>query len=334
MRDNETSNGQCMSDAQDSDHPASTRPIPSAAREILVPSFVPLLLSGLLIVASSLKAWDSISGGLLFNGAVNPNLARLTIAFEFIVGVAGILVTNRAWPMMAMACLFAILLGVAGIEMIRGTDVCGCLGSVPAKPVHMVAVDTCALLALTLGIRKRMKRAKACPSTITSYKMVMLISAIGLGITFVVWPAGLNQETTPDDLFVDSRTYAILEPQRWLGHKFPLANHIDIGATVAEGDWRIVLYRPGCKDCQELIQGLSGQNSESRKSMGRLALIAVPPDVAAGNVVPPALELPDVVAGHLDSSRSWFVRTPCELFLRDGVVVTKPLGVSSIVERH
>ena len=122
------------------------------------------------------------------------------------------------------------------------------------------------------------------------------------------------------DIFGDSQ-FVVLEPEKWIGQRFPLLKYIDISDQLTEGQWIVVLYRHDCPHCRELLaefERLSGGWALDPLAP-RVALIEMAPyedgdESIVSRGVPPVL-------GHLKDTRAWFGATPIRLLLKEGVVI-------------
>jgi hypothetical protein len=117
-----------------------------------------------------------------------------------------------------------------------------------------------------------------------------------------------------DGLLASAGNLVILEPEKWVGRPLPIADVIDL--DLSQGDWTVLLHRHDCPDCQEAVP-----RYEKLAQLQPVALIEVPPygDFHASTN--------DAARhGRLKSDREWFVQTPVELRLQDGVVLAVKNG--------
>jgi hypothetical protein len=118
------------------------------------------------------------------------------------------------------------------------------------------------------------------------------------------------------DITGDGKT-VVLDPERWLGKRFPLLPFIDIGGRLEKGDWLVILYRHDCPRCRAALRELSRIAREAHAS--RVALIEMPPHANAED----AVDCPGVTfaRGALRDTVDWFVETPVVLRTKNGFVV-------------
>jgi hypothetical protein len=106
----------------------------------------------------------------------------------------------------------------------------------------------------------------------------------------------------------------ILEPKQWIGKPLPIADAIDL--DLAQGEWIVLLHRHDCPDCQAAVP-----RYERLALQQRVALVEVPPYEELHASTTGAAH-----RGRLSSDREWFVQTPAELRLQDGVVLAVKSG--------
>ena len=121
------------------------------------------------------------------------------------------------------------------------------------------------------------------------------------------------------DIIGDGKV-VVLEPEKWIGKRFPLLDCIDIGDKLKSGKWLVLLYHHDCPKCLKVIPRYEGQARESSNAPAapRVALIQIPPFGT-----PEPLPLPSdtsCVLGQLSDKKEWFVETPAVLLLRSGMV--------------
>ena len=153
-------------------------------------------------------------------------------------------------------------------------------------------------------------------------QVIVLFLVIGI-------PAGVVMATyqpavvRPDGLIEGDSSFVVLEPDKWVGHQFPLIPYIDDGERFNTGNWLVVLYHHDCPKCREVMtryEPLSGK-------LGPVAFVEFPP---YGDI-PPASS--GCEAFRVDNIRDWFVQTPFELLLKDGAVQSASTSWTGCVSR-
>jgi hypothetical protein len=123
--------------------------------------------------------------------------------------------------------------------------------------------------------------------------------------------AGAAGISTEDDKWLDASPVVLIEPENWLGLRWPLLRYIDIGEQLAQGTWNVVLYHPNCAECREVIKELTTKGVGEQP---RLALIEVPPHQST------LTSGPRWTHGRLTTEKQWVLTPPVQFALRDGIV--------------
>ena len=120
----------------------------------------------------------------------------------------------------------------------------------------------------------------------------------------------------------DADGLIVLEPETCIGKPFPLTSHLSPEVLIQEGRWTILIHHHDCPHCQEAVP-----QYERLAAMGndrRIVLVETPPYG----------ELASTVGGtqqtRLSDDREWFVQTPVEIQVDDGVVVSASLDLPAI----
>ncbi len=125
----------------------------------------------------------------------------------------------------------------------------------------------------------------------------------------------------------------VLEPEKWVGKRLPVLNYIDIGEQLATGQWTVVFYHSGCTDCQAVLRDYK-RRARTETFISRIALVEVPPygDYSEGSDLPG----PTFISGRLSEAKEWFVKTPLQVKLTDGVVSwqSEQEGNTLVVEKR
>jgi hypothetical protein len=118
----------------------------------------------------------------------------------------------------------------------------------------------------------------------------------------------------------------ILEPEKWIGHPFPLAEHLNPAIDVSTGRWIVVLHQHDCPKCQEAAPkyALLAENLPRTEDAPRVMLVEVSSHTAGHG------EGAAYYSAKLTDEREWFVETPVEILLKDGAVEDVSTGLPSI----
>lgn len=105
----------------------------------------------------------------------------------------------------------------------------------------------------------------------------------------------------------------VLEPEKWIGKRFPLLDYIDIGDKLKEGKWLVLLYHHDCPKCQEALSTL-----QHLARLQQIAVVQMPP-YGVGNGDGCKSKWPAI--GRLGVVREWFAETPILVSIDNGLVV-------------
>jgi len=222
------------------------------------------------------------------------------------------------WTWLASTVLFSAFGCVSLWKALGGEATCGCFGSLEVHPWFTTAMDW-AFVAALIRFRPQSPRPRKFPSA---------YGLLRVGSVVVIWalvggPAGFAMATFQPTTLSDAGSITgeghvvVSEPERWVGMRLPLLNYIDIGEQLVSGEWTVVFYRSGCPDCASLLRDYKRRASEEVFT-SRVALVEVPPygDADDGSDLPG----PNFISGRLSDAREWFIKTPLQVKLADGIV--------------
>jgi Methylamine utilisation protein MauE len=272
--------------------------------------FTRFVVSFVLMASAILKLHE------ISSGARAPPLWLTVLApGEIFLGVwlaSGVYAKHARLVSFVCFTMFAV---AALVKFQQGHSSCGCFGAIRVHPLLTYLFDVTAAAAL------------ACfsPSFTQQKPRVGFLmipaatcAAIVLATVFSGTVVHYAVRATSDEVHV-------LEPTEWLGRRFALLESIDIGPSISDGHWIVVLVQQGCPHCREAIpryEELAEWHSQNRDAT-RIALVEIPP--FSGQ--PPGVA-GKCVWGRLDDTQSWFVSTPTEITLHDGLVTSVMQGAS------
>ena len=285
-------------------------------REAVPGSIVRVFVAGVLLAAAGLKVHqamtDSLGAGWILSGRT---VLVLEIQFEIVLGLWLLSGLHRRLSWATAVGCFGLFACVSFYKGASGASSCGCFGKITVPPWVTLILDVMILFAL-VSCRPQLKR----PATVRFNRLRwagFVAGALGLGPAAAV--AGLfygpARLVEPGQILGDQR-YVVLEIEAWPGKGCPLFDHIDIPESLAEGAWRVVLYRHDCPHCQKEVGGL-GKPSDGNQP-ARTAFIELPPYASSRPDFLPTGE--HLAFGRLSDGRDWIVETPAVLDLRDGIV--------------
>lgn len=250
-------------------------------------------------VASVLQGWP-LAAQLL---AVE---AELMFGIILLCGFLGKLAHCIALVVFALFATFALQSVVAHEES------CGCFGAITIDPRLTLVVDLAALTALGATWPSRAERL--FPARPASSRMIAgaALAAISAGVLLGIAKVGIAP-TQSLNAMVSTGGVVLFEPEAWVGKKLPLLGLLENAQGLADGEWAVLMHHHGCPDC-ERVRPIY----ENRINRGeRVLLIETPPFDGQGREA-----IPKLGYAWLPDDREWFVQTPVEILLDDGLVVS------------
>lgn len=292
-------------------------------------NMIRVVLGLVLLTAAALKGYQLSTEPVAQTGLLSSRWVLIVLVeFELLFGlwlVSG-LHPRSSWAT-AVVC-FGGFACVSLYKAVSGEASCGCFGKVPVNPWYMLLLD---LTAVGLLLWQRPNRERSVV-TEGDRRWCLRPAEVGavwlaLGIPAAVFMGAYRAATIDDhgDFFGNGRV-VILEPKSWVGKRLPLLKYIDIGARISRGRWMVVLYAHGCPHCREEIPKYEQLAVGSGPPGGaRIALVEIPPYDRSGDRLvgrnSPCLR------GRLSDVKEWFVASPVELLLVDGVA-------QRVVQKH
>ena len=271
----------------------------------------------LLLTAAALKGFQLATSPLAPDALLSRPWAAMLVEGELLLAL-WLLVGGHARLAWAVCVgLFASFAGYTLWRLVAGAGSCGCFGAVGVPPAAALSLDLLVLAALACC-----RPAESAPTALWRTALpVGLLVLVGTPAAFAMTayrPAVAEGGAVPDAAVV------LLEPDSGIGQPFPLTGRVDVAADLGTGHWTVVLYRHDCAECIEQIpkHERHADRLDTGGSGARVALIAVPPHVAAADDLPSGTSA--AVLGRLADGPRWFVRTPAVLTLHDGTVVSAP----------
>jgi hypothetical protein len=214
----------------------------------------------------------------------------------------------------ALGC-FSLFACVSLYKALSGAASCGCFGPVRVNPWYTTTLDVALVAALLRWRPNGLSDLKFRQLATRTACVLLAWLSVGLPAAYAM---GSYSDTTLSDAgeVIGDGRIVVLEPETWIGVRFPLLNYVDVGEKLQEGKCLVLLYHPNCPLCRETIRNLRRLSEEA--GTRRVALIEMPPyekPSDAGDCR--GLTLID---GRLRNTREWFVRTPVVLVLEGGVV--------------
>jgi hypothetical protein len=230
---------------------------------------------------------------------------------EIIEDILGAALLFSVWPSrtrVAGIVFFALAFSFAVVEFLHHKSSCGCFGRVPVPPWATASFDALAVAALVVSQPVQVKTSK--PRLI--FAGAILIASVGVCAAMELTRPPVVHLADTDTLGAPG-SLVVLEPEKWIGQPFPIADHIDIASQLAHGRWIVLLVHHDCDHCLAAIARYQSADLGS----ARLAIIEMPPYADADQKLADAPAL----LGRVDTQRDWFASTPVALMLEDGKVI-------------
>jgi hypothetical protein len=218
--------------------------------------------------------------------------------------------------LVSLLCFIAFS-AVTTMKWLSGESSCGCFGVVTVPPIIMGIIDLIIVILLVV-FREPFKTGDFKLSTKVDKKLGFVI-LIWLSLAIPVFLAmnSLQQSSHPtlgiEFTSPDGKRMIQLEPENWVGKKFPLTSRFEQTANyemLLQGTWMIILIHTECQKCLQVISSMEKQNHKN------IAIIEIPSDT----VSPPIKT--DFPYFKLDENNSWYITTPTIIKLSDGICVS------------
>ena len=276
------------------------------------------LVGLLLIVAAILKAVQLVTEpAAVFVHPLGRHFLPVNVGAELTLGV--LVLSGLYWRVLRWFVL-ALFSGFAGYSLyiaLDGETSCGCFGPIQINPWWTFGLDVAVVAGLLISALSDHRETEAehtslerflAPAASPRHHRWIVVAAAIVAITTTLLVRYASQPSAVAGGLVPAGNLVILEPEKWIGQKLPIVDAVD--ADLSQGDWVVLLHRHDCPKCQEEVA-----RYEQRATAGeRVALVEVPP---YGNSGQHGI---NCLYARLQETREWFVQTPVEIRLTNGVV--------------
>lgn len=289
---------------------------PSRVKRTIAYAWLRYGVALVLLLASLLKGYGFLSSpveGETFWGS--RWFLLVVVQFELLLALLLVIDPLPQFTWWLALASFAVFAATATVKAVAGETSCGCFGRVEVSPWYTLILDLTVLTALLVfGPPKYNDRHGRLWTTIATLLLVGIPAGWAIGRAN---PAAISDE---GELLGDG-SLVVLEPETWVGKRFPLMKHVDGGIDLSQGSWLVVLYRHDCSHC---IEVLPRYERAARAGGQQVCLVALPP------YAPPGLDpVPTGTAcarGRLNQDREWFVESPAEIELSNAIVTRAATG--------
>ncbi|MFO7907698.1 MAG: MauE/DoxX family redox-associated membrane protein [Planctomycetota bacterium] len=300
-------------------------------RPVIAYDIVRVCLAGVLLLAAGLKGYQLTTEPILGTGLLDSRWFLIALVeFELLFGLWLLANIRPQWTRRASIGCFAVFAAVSLYQALAGAASCGCFGRVAVNPWYTFVMDGAAVLALLRWQPKRgLSRISDGEGGLVPLPLrgpIVLVIWLLVGVLAVFAMATSQPAVLAESgIIIGDNSVVILEPERWIGKRFPLLPFIEdapgqvqpgerpLQEQLSEGIWVVLLYHHDCPECREAIAGYEqlAASSAADANALRLALIEVPPYDETDSLrrlsnVPCAL-------GRLSDKREWFVETLVEM---------------------
>ncbi len=280
----------------------------------------PLICAAIILVmAGSLKAYQLVTDpalGVLYGSRwIEASVAE----YELLLG-AWLLSGARVTLCRRIAFFTFGAFGIASFYYgISGQATCGCFGSVHVSPWWSFGLDVAIAGLLWFWTPLQLAGQMTMPRTPALARCLVTVNLLGaLIVPVLVLSAPQHAPVVVNGAMTDQGSVLVLEPEKWIGRPFALADDIDIGEQLLSGSWILVLYHHSCSACQEVLPayGRLACFLQNEGHATRVAFIEVPPYSSE------QFSRVSCVHGRLSNAKTWYVTTPTEVSLRNGRVIS------------
>jgi len=285
------------------------------------------IIAAILLIAAGLKAHQLATVPLppvVQNSIFTPLLEFLNERnFQIAVVIGEILFAliliaglAKSWMWLFSLIGFSAFTLISLMKAIGGEGSCGCFGVVTVNPWFTATFDA-VIVGLLLVFREKVDWS--FPPLDKKKVLAVLVVWLTLTAPATYWMLSLKQqphETLGTEFIgADGRITIMLEPDMWIGKRFPLWDRVDdeSRSILETGEWNIVISRKQCDECKRLIERLG--------ITVPLALLEI--DDGLMDFAPPSDHQSMVsVTGSLEIDPNWILLTPFVIQCLDGVCVS------------
>ncbi len=268
------------------------------------------LTAGLLIAASVLKLANRIEPktGSLELTAIGE---MLVVAIE--IGLAFWLMSGlgRRSASIAGMVLFIGFAGYSYFQLRRSAVSCGCFGAVEVSPRAAFQLDLGTSLVLGISAISPGKGGRFGPMRLAT---IALSSFIVAALVLLALRSFTIQSAT--DLR-ETDGIVILQTADWIGRRLPTEGHTEHSRDCRSGVWVLLFTRPGCDDCAREVSRCRRAASDYAKFEAHLTVVQLTP-----SPTDTAKSLGVDLVTSLRPGRTWFMRVPSVVVVRDGIVAS------------
>ncbi|MEX2316623.1 MAG: MauE/DoxX family redox-associated membrane protein [Pirellulales bacterium] len=244
--------------------------------------------------------------------------------------LVGFLLASGRWPRqswLAALSLFTVFATFSLYRGLAGYASCGCFGAVAIRPWWTPAFDL-AIICLLVAWRSPIVGWPRYSST----RAVTMIGAAGYvaiaASTAFYLNATMAAAVLGDGSSLGDQQLVVLDPPAWVGQKLPVAEYFSPSIDLSYGQWLVVFYHHDCPRCVDALRRYETLGAEGLHAGASNVLFVEMPPYEQGGTPSSA------IARHvrLSDRREWFVQTPVEIRLADGIVTGASFDLPSVAD--
>lgn len=239
------------------------------------------------------------------------------VCFELCFGSWLLIGVRSPWTLRAAVVCFAAFGCVSAYKYLTGAASCGCFGALLVNPVITLIIDVVGVILLIL-----------CRTGVETFDESRLrlvfprVALVALVLSMFATVASLYGQTRfvqTDGSTTVAGDLVVLEPDLWVGARWPLLDEFRVPAELASGTWDVLLFRHDCHVCHDVMLEIEQLLSAQSENHG-VALIGI--DKQRDDAQVTGLRELGCLLGRLPQDRKWFATTPLRIRLVDGICIS------------
>jgi hypothetical protein len=288
---------------------------------------VPFFSSVILLIAAAPKTVRLFSAPVLALLHGSLWLEATAIEYELLLAAWALSRIRLAWWKGAALATFAAFGCYTAYLGISGSASCGCFGEARVNPWLTFALDAALFVSLWTW-RPATKRTALAPRTsnvrlrrVLGLSTAVALSAIFGTILLVAIATVRRAYVAADEEAFGNSGFVLLEPDRWVGGRFPLVTYINTADRdrLLRGSWIVVFYHAECSRCQRILSRYESLGQDLRLSGDDFSIALI--RVSSNGETEPLVQTA-CYRGALSENIEWLIKTPYEVRVTDGVVTS------------
>ena len=274
--------------------------------------------AAILLVAAVLKAYDLATGPSFGTGLFeNRWFLIAAVEFELLLAIWLLAGNYPKVPWVVALALFSAYTFISVYKVLTGHASCGCFGGVQVNPWYTSVLNCLTVLSLLRWRPKEADRQFVHQLFKRPVGVFLVWIAVGLPAAFAM---SNYTDTTISDAgeIIGDGKIVVLRPDTWVGKRFPLLGHIDVGNRLTSGLWLVLLHRHDCSACRKAVSEYEelAQYFAMKSGCPAIAIIECPPFARITSAVPET----EWVGGRLSDALEWRLSGPTSVLIEAGQV--------------